>query len=172
MIASSTDLGPSSPVIACPVSDPSALSDKYLGLHPVIQQYASAQCNDQTSSRAAFWVQGAPVLVLCPKFWTYELQPPAGTCVGTSYWTGSFKTTGAEVSSTQAFVILHELVHLYLGAKIDQAALGLYKETYTIGGCFDTNARDSRYNPSNYVFYVNSKSMVLSLSRTYLTDRL
>ena len=89
-------------------------------------------------------------------FWTHSLQPPAGTCMSLSYWSGMYRTLGSEVSETWVHILLHELVHLYLGAIIDQMN-SPRKEASRANSCFDLNANDAKYSPANYVLYVNSE---------------
>lgn len=144
----------SSPVIACLQDNPDLFDDQnFLGLHPSFQRVAAIDCADP--DRSAVWIGGTQAVILCPRIFGKRLQPPRRSCPGVNSVTNMFKSLGLPISATQAYILLHELVHVYLGAVTDQWLIK--REAYSLQDCFDIKAIHSRYNPSNYVYYVNSK---------------
>lgn len=147
-------IGVSSPVIACVQDDPDLVDDTaLLGLRPSLQKAAKEGCATNPSS--AMWIGQTQAIILCPRFFRHKLKPPRRACPLVDSATNKFKTVGNGIANTQAYSLLHELVHLYLGTVIDQA--GLPGEKYPIQDCFDLYSHRARYNPANYVYYVNCK---------------
>lgn len=72
--------------------------------------------------------------------------------------TNTFAGLGASISDTRAFVMLHELVHVYLGAVTNQRIIKM--EAFAIQDCFEIKAHNSRFNSANYVFYSTSAKKV------------
>ena len=150
----------SSPVIACVQEDPILVSDRnFRGLHPSFQIAAIEDCsNPALGFPGAIWMGGSQVIVLCPRFFTFPPKPTRKACLAVDSVTNEYKSTGFHVAGSQNYVLLHELVHLYIGARIDQRRIP--REAYTVQDCFGLKAGYSRYNPANYVYYVNSKSPI------------
>ena len=94
-------------------------------------------------------------MVLCPRFFTYKLQPERRTCFALDRAANRFKSLGGAVQLTQVYVLLHELVHIYVGAAVDQRAIK--GEAMSVQDCWGMAGKYARFSPSNYAFYVNSK---------------
>lgn len=147
-------IGVSSPVIACVQDDPKLVDDtRYLGLHPALQKSAKDGCTTHPSS--AVWVGQTQAIILCPRFFDHALKPPRRACPLVDIAINKFKTVGYGIANTQAYTLLHELVHVYLATVIDQAVLK--GEKYLMQDCFDLYSHRARYNPANYIYYVNGK---------------
>lgn len=148
------DIGVSSPVIACLQDDPNLVDDRnFLGLHPALQRLAIEDC--KVSTRTAAWMGGTQAVILCPRFFSRKLAPPKPGCLRVNRVTNKFAGLGNSIADTQTYVLLHELVHVYLGGVTDQHIIK--REALAIQECFEIKARSSRFNPANYVFYTNSK---------------
>ena len=59
------------------------------------------------------------------------------------------------------YALLHELVHVYLGALIRRQRMD--KEVYAVQDCYKLSGAKARLSPSNYQFYVNSGLLYFSI---------
>ena len=143
-------------MIACLQEGPYEVPDQsVLGLRPVLQRLAFQDCTDRGLKASAIWMGGTPVVILCPRFFTYPLQLEEGrTCLAVDRATNSFVGDGGGVHLTRVYALLHELVHVYLGGLISRARMG--KEAYLVQDCWKLSGGKARLNPSSYQFYVNS----------------
>ena len=149
----------SSPVIACLQEGPYKVPDKsVLGLRPHIQRLAFQDCSDSRLEASAIWMGGTPVVVLCPRFFTFPLQLEEGrTCLAVDSATNTFIGDGGGVHKTMVYALLHELVHVYLGGLIRRQRMD--REVYAVEDCYKLSGAKARLSPSNYQFYVNSRLM-------------
>ena len=124
-------------------------------MRPQIQRIAFQDCSDARVEATAIWMGGTSVIVLCPRFFTFPLQLKKGrTCLAVNPATNAFIGDGGGVHRTMVYALLHELVHVYLGAlKRRQRMDG---EAYAVEECYRLSGARARLNPSNYQFYVNS----------------
>ena len=95
--------------------------------------------------------------MLCPWFFTYKQKPVKKTCFAVDRATNRFRAYGLLVQETRVYVLLHELVHIYIGTVIDQNQQRVAGEVMTLNECWSLSGASARYNPSNFAFYVNSK---------------
>ena len=113
--------------------------------------------------RSASAAENTQWIFLCPIFWLVLLPAPL------SFHCGSVDSTsksieGPDMTQTQYTVLVHELVHLYLGkAK-------LKPEVYHINDCLALPASQAAINPQNYALYAASKSPHLQPLSLTLTN--
>ena len=102
----------------------------------------------------AFYVGGASYIFLCPRFWQYQIAPRKSNCPSVIYnQFFSRGTSGDPLSLYMTYMVIHEMVHFYLGS--DSLGPGTYPpEIYPINGCVGLDPLDSVHNPPNYQFYV------------------
>lgn len=143
-------------------------SPDVLGLRPQLQHAAYSDCMNEQLKSSAIWIGGTQVVVLCPRFFTYKLKPKDKTCFAVNLATNQFRSLGGPVQLTQVYVLLHELVHVYVGAVVDQRAIRA--EAMTVQDCWSILGRVARYNPSNYAYYVNSELNRLPVFTIILYD--
>ena len=144
---------PSQPLFICVTSDMS---------------WQWSHCTDSSRSipPLGFHSPGTRNINLCPSFW--RLPPPPATAaefgeqncprVGGNQFvldTGDEIQTWRKHVENQAMVLLHEIIHFYLGdsslgAKTDPV------EVYEANDCIALNAANSARNPMNYQLYVAS----------------
>ena len=143
-------------MIACLQEGPYQVPHKrVVGLRPHIQRTAFQDCADATLEASAIWMGGTPVVVLCPRFFTFPLRlAEGGTCLAVDPATNTFVADGGGVHKTMVYALLHELVHVYLGALIRRQRME--REEYAVEDCYELGGARARLNPSNYQFYVNS----------------
>ncbi len=99
----------------------------------------------------AFYVGDSSYIMLCPSFWWIEMAPRKSTCPPVIR--NEFFGSGLAFGYYMTYVIIHEMVHFYLGP----ASLGSHTnppETYSINDCVALDSIDSVHNPSNYQYYV------------------
>lgn len=102
------------------------------------------------------------MVVLCPRFFTFPLQLQEGrTCLAVDAATNVFIGDGGGVHKTMVYALLHELVHVYLGALIRRQRRD--REVYAVQDCYTLSGAKARLSPSNYQFYVNSGLLYFSI---------
>ena len=143
-------------MIACLQEGPYRIPDlSVLGLRPQLQRLAYEDCTDPVLKASAIWMGGTPVVIICPRFFTFPLQLEEGrTCLAVDRATNNFVGDGGGVHLTRVYVLLHELVHVYLGGLLSRTRMG--KEAYIVQDCWNLSGGRARVNPSSYGYYVNS----------------
>ena len=97
---------------------------------------------------------GKHYVFLCPRVLSLKKVPDSEDCVG--MLPDGLYSTGHGLAMTQLSILLHELVHIYLGA-----APQLEPEINGLHAVLDLPASESVINPANYVFYVASRFCIL-----------
>ena len=110
-------------------------------------------------SQASYWLSGVSYIFLCPTFWRIPIHPSFPDCptVRKNKWAGP----GQYLSAYQSYILIHEMVHFYLGT----TSLGAHtdpSEVYPINDCVRLNSYNSLHNPSNYQYYVACRSFELT----------
>ena len=137
------------PVFACLKPDPP--SKKFKDLYRGCQDY----------SQQAFTVPGYKYVFLCPAYFTFPLAPigPSGkNCLNVEFNVFCYENLERLVN-IQMYILLHELVHFYLGRE----SLGgrtVPTEEYDPNLCVNFDEKLSLRNPMNYQFFVASKSLL------------
>lgn len=148
----------SSPIITCV----STMLDPHEASVPYISAIAAGyqHCRNDPIRIAGGYIQGTPLIVLCPLFWGIPAKPTRSTCNRVNEATNRFRGDGLSLANTQVSVLLHELVHFY-----SEAASGVQVEYERIrlNDCVGLSAKRSRSNPNNYIYYVYSASSPLGL---------
>ncbi|MCJ1476261.1 hypothetical protein MMC13_004927 [Lambiella insularis] len=121
---------------------------------PALAHFA-ADCAAVPDGRAFIPQKSNPnMIVLCPYFSSLDVAPTRNDCAKLNKARSrlSYSKIGG---NTQFSVILHELVHLYLG----QPSLGnpgLPAEKYKVNPVMSLPPSQSAINPANYVFFVGN----------------
>ncbi|KAL8712958.1 MAG: hypothetical protein Q9220_002816 [cf. Caloplaca sp. 1 TL-2023] len=114
-----------------------------------------AQC--ERSGNFAMVLRGFKYVFLCEKFFTLKIAPigpPTRNCPRVV--NNEFERTGYRLADYQKYVLIHEMVHFYLG----QSSLGFDtdpQEMYYLNQCVNLDAKDSLDNPMNYQYFVASE---------------
>ena len=141
----------SHPVFVCLKSSPP--SERFGDLYTA--------CEDDPAIQS-FTVPGYKYVFLCPGYFTYPISPigpPGRNCPTVDKNEFRYDRNLERLVDVQKYMLLHELVHIYLG----KATLGgrtVPKEEYDANLCVDFDQKLSLRNPMNYQFFVASKSSV------------
>ncbi len=139
---------PTIPTFAC-VTPYTWHKNKFLKADPY------ALCMPPLGIGQAFIMQGTSYIYLCPSFWTRPPWPSFPDCP--SVWKNRWVGPGQYLSNYQGYLLIHEMVHFYLGG----SSLGLSQnppEVYEFNGCVGLGTYDSLHNPQNYQNYVACKT--------------
>ena len=99
----------------------------------------------------AMWSDRSQFVYLCPDFWELKLQPESSDCGAVV--AGGTQLQGSSIEYTQYTLLIHELVHVYIGAPVPQP------EVYGVNIAMRLGRTVSVVNPSNYAFYAGSQSL-------------
>lgn len=137
---------PSAPRFAC-VTRSTVSQYKFLELDPW-------EICSRPDAGQAFYLGGSSYIFLCSSFWWGRIAPHKNTCP--SVRENQFLGGGEALSMYLTYLVIHEMVHFYLG----KASLGAFTdppEVYPINDCVALDPLDSVHNPQNYQFYVASE---------------
>lgn len=147
----------SSPIITCVSTMPDP-HESPVPFSPYISAITAGyqHCRSDPTGAIGAYIQGTPLIVLCPLFWGVSAKPTRRICNRVNEATNQFQSDGLSLVNTQVSVLLHELVHFY-----SEAASGVQvtHEGIRLNDCVGLNAEQSRLNPNNYVYYVFSTSL-------------
>lgn len=120
--------------------------------NPDLPEFATswAYCWQPNPPVFAMRLNTTPWVFLCPRVFREPRLPTHDNCVGQPF-RGAF-STGQGLGQNQFSHLFHELVHLYLDGP------GLTPEIYGIWAAIDLPPSESVENPSNYAFYLASRS--------------
>ena len=93
---------------------------------------------------------------MCPRFFTIAAAPRSKHCPKVTV-ENRFERTGNLLADFQAYNLIHEMIHFYLG----QESLGWDTqpmEKYPLNDCVGFDKFYSWRNPMNYQYYVASMS--------------
>ena len=108
-----------------------------------------AECNRVPNTQAFLNLQGPNYIFLCPHFPSLPTAPVEKDCAKLNQ-ARSRLSYSAIGGGTQFTVLLHELVHMYLG----QPSLPV--EVYDVNPAMSLPPSQSAINPENYAFFVGS----------------
>ena len=103
----------------------------------------------------SFYYPGSSYIVICPVFWSVEPWPSRSFCPTVIH--NRFVGNGALLSGYKTYILIHEMVHFYLGMNslaMDTAP----PEQYELNACVTLDKLNSIRNPANYQHYIASKS--------------
>lgn len=117
----------------------------------------------QPGAGQAFYIGEGSYIFLCPSYWQGQIAPTLPNCppLFHNHW----PDIGASVGVYSTYLLIHEMVHFYLGMK----SLGLYTdppEVYPLNDCVGLNPGHSRRNPQNYQYYVACKPSITHIAMT------
>lgn len=102
----------------------------------------------------AFYYPGSSYILICPSFWSLQPWPSITSCP--TVMDNLFVGSRAWLSDYQTYVLIHEMVHFYLGMNsltLDTAP----REQYELNDCVALGKVNSFRNPANYQHYLASK---------------
>ncbi|KAG8529089.1 uncharacterized protein KY384_005724 [Bacidia gigantensis] len=113
-------------------------------------EYARNIYNDQCVKKGypAGTIAGTEFVVLCPLFWTVEIEPGPEECPILLFNRFPRETDG--LIQNQFSTLVHELVHLY---GVEGSATGM--ETYGVQEVIELGAAQSVENAANYEYYAS-----------------
>ena len=111
-------------------------------------------CEKHPTARAFTSINAQSYIFLCNGFLSENLEPTSDDC-STLAGRRSAKLTPSTIQITQTSVLLHELLHVYLGSD------RLEKEAYEINEAMASPLSVRLINVANYVYFVGSKSSTL-----------
>lgn len=123
--------------------------------YPALRYDPEQLCNN--NGNYAFWLRGFKWIFLCPKFFTIKpapVGPPTKFCP--RVFDNLFERKGDVLANYQSYVLIHEMVHFYLG----QSSLGWSTnppEMYQLNQCVNMTAKDSLRSPMHWQYFVASK---------------
>lgn len=110
----------------------------------------------------AEYLQGYKYVIICPAWFGLPLLPEISGedgCPEVNSKRNRFMVNEADIVYNRPLVLVHELVHFYLGP----ASLDTHSEpaeVYYLNQCVGLSAYNSARNPNNYQAYIGSKSPV------------
>ena len=111
-------------------------------------------CTRQFPHMGAYYLGGSSYILLCPLFWSRHPAPTSENCPRVIH--NRFVGDRAVLSDYGTYILIHEMVHFYLGA--DSLTLDTFpSEKYELNKCVALNLQSSLINPSNYQNYIASK---------------
>ena len=102
------------------------------------------------TGKDAIWLEGSPVVIICPNFFQLKLEPADTDCT-TANDRGTF-LSGPTLASTQMTVLIEAVIHMYIP---DRKVL--HNEVHGLNPCMSLSPAKSQLNPQNYAFFVGSK---------------
>ena len=138
----------SSPRFAC-------VTPSIIHIYPwlVIDPYHA--CTSLYPEMPAYYHRGSSYILLCPFFWSRQPAPTKENCPRVIH--NRFVGNRVRLSEYKTYILIHELVHFYLGAD-SLSPYSLPLEKYELNDCVALDRTNSLRNPSNYQYYIASKS--------------
>ncbi|KAL9014371.1 MAG: hypothetical protein Q9173_000990 [Seirophora scorigena] len=102
----------------------------------------------------SMWLRGYKYVFICEKYFNMTMSPigpPAKYCVPVIE--NKFNGRGDLLGDYQKYILVHELVHFYLG----RPSLGWNtnpKETYRMNQCVNMDPKNSLKNPMHYQYFL------------------
>lgn len=127
--------------------------------------------SQQGSGQAAIQFAGQPIIGICPFFWEFGLgsrlaTPPPGNCLNVNARKNKFHVdrlgrAGPKISEWGMFILLEEIIHLYLWHEEQKRGVTEALEVYDANDVLKLISQKTVMNAASYVFYVASKSPTL-----------
>ena len=130
--------------------------------NPMVQQQFD-DCEKHPKARAFVTSNMQSYVFLCSGFLGENLEPTSDDC-STLADRRRTKLTPSNIQMTQTSILLHELLHVYLGP--DRVG----NEAYEINEAMALPLSERLINVANYVYFVGSKSPTLIPRRRRCTD--
>ena len=105
---------------------------------------------------------GTSTIFICPYFFLMPTVPAAGICPVVNETTNRFEGDLNALWKSQVYMLLHEIVHFYLGTTVEMSANEIVDWNYA----YSLPARDATLNAFNYVLYVACKYDCISNHRS------
>ena len=101
----------------------------------------------------------SPYIVICPFFFTLPSIPAqsTSTCLTVDSYRTRFVQNGKSLVKYQLWHVLHELVHYYVYATVQD-----HMDIYNINACLALKAKNAVLNAQSYVYYAASKYIGLA----------
>ena len=115
-----------------------------------------------------FYLGESYPVVFCPSFFSKALYPVNSECYPIEGQ--RFQTDSSYLVQTQTTILLHELVHAYLGERHYETKTG--HEVYDINKCMTFGPEISKFNVASYDLYVASEQCSLHIFCLAAADRI
>ena len=103
----------------------------------------------------AYYLLRSSYIFLCPFFWSKLPAPTRQNCPRVIH--NRFVGNWILLTDYKIYILIHEMVHFYLGEQ--SLTLNTFPtEQYQLNECVALDKTDSLRNPSNYQYYIASKS--------------
>ncbi|KAL8953161.1 MAG: hypothetical protein Q9222_000982 [Ikaeria aurantiellina] len=108
----------------------------------------------ESSNSFGLWLLRFKYVFICERFFTLKISPvgpPTRNCPRVI--DNEFERKGYLLADYQKYLLIHELVHFYLG----QSSLGFNTnppEMYRLNECVNMDAKNSLNNPMNYQYFI------------------
>ena len=112
-------------------------------------------CIHLSPEMGAYYYEGSSYIFLCPLFWVRQPEPMRSNCPRVIH--NRFVGNRALLSDYKTYILIHEMLHFYLGGD-SLTPHTLPAEKYELNECVALDTLDSLHNPSNYQYYIASKS--------------
>ncbi|KAL8835379.1 MAG: hypothetical protein Q9205_003610 [Flavoplaca limonia] len=123
----------------------------------------------QATGLSASQLSGTPFITICPLFWESGLGarewaiPSPGKCLSTNsqneFNTDRLGRAGPLMTHRGMFVLLEEIIHLYLFPEEQKRGITTHLEVYDANKVLELSIQDAPMNAASYVLYVASKTL-------------
>ncbi|KAI4192734.1 MAG: hypothetical protein LQ346_004187 [Caloplaca aetnensis] len=126
----------------------------------------------QATSTLASQFTGTPFIGICPYFWESGLGstraiPSPGKCLTVNaqnkFNVDRLGRAGPNMTQWAMFVLLEEIIHLYLWPEEQKRGITEHLEVYDANDVLKLSPRDATVNAASYVLYVASKPPPLNI---------
>ena len=133
----------------------SCVTQATIHIYPWLEVDPFYACRWLLSGAGAYYQAGSSYIFLCPLFWSRQPAPTTENCPRVIH--NRFVGNPALLSDYKTYILIHEMVHFYLGATT-LTPYSFPSEKYQLNECVALDRDNSLLNPSNYQFYIASKS--------------
>ncbi|KAL8760682.1 MAG: hypothetical protein Q9184_003151 [Pyrenodesmia sp. 2 TL-2023] len=121
--------------------------------------------NHQTTGTSAIQMTGLPYMGICPYFWESGLGgsfaiPSSGNCLTVNsrnrFNVDRLGRAGPKITQRGMFVLLEEIIHLYLWPEEQKRGITKHLEVYDANDVLKLAPQDAIMNAASYVLYVAS----------------
>ena len=126
-----------------------------IGFYPWMKIDPFYVCVTYSPGMRASYYAGSSYILICPFFWSMQPWPPRSFCPNVIH--NRFVGKRASLSDYKTYILIHELVHFYLGLNT-LSLITVPPEQYELNDCVALDRFNSLRNPANYQHYLASKS--------------
>lgn len=130
-----------------------ALKPNILIVHEAGQDFDIYQVCTQNPTWALMYYPKSSNVFICPVFFLIPTVPAAGNCPTVNETTNQFDGDITAFLQSQMYMLLHEMVHFYIGATVEDSVDEVKDWNYAIS----LSPANATCNALNYVLFVASK---------------